>query len=1167
VPAAFQLFQQHARLYSSSSEVQNNHTNTPHSDRRHDRAGKQNQQLQQQLGLASDAAASLKGAVAGTWQDSFVQHKNRHAGRGNQQRQQQQQPGLLQNRRQQQQQRQQQLAAKLEAAAYNLPQAFKAAAAARSQGNTAEEQRCLQQAAADTLAQLSTASLDAVQALLYAYGTKRFVLQEQQLQQLLQHLAVNVDACTPRHAVAAVAAVQTAAEAAAAAAAAAGNSRQQVGTQQQQQVMLQRYHAQLQPLVVRSLQHVTEQLQQHPTSKHPAAAAAAVSSATLTYMLTMHERIGLLPLPQQEMQLLLQHATATADQYSLLQALRVLYHSKLSQLPLQSIQHQPLLDRALQLLLQNLQQQQQQQMSAGVDAATGPTNGSSIKAAAAVLHAFENAGVVIPQPALQQLAAHIAANASACEPRHAFRTIRSAAFAGLQLQQDQLQPLVACVLQQQTSDKQKARATLLGLLKAVSHMGVQLQQQQLEEVVSRLLALAPAGGMPTDEAAAVTKAVACMGMQLPRHLLRPLLRPLQRGVRQGDQLQLLPQLLTAVSRMGVELPEATEMAPLLKAAKLALKAEAQAAARVAAQAKHSRQQQQVKQREWLPAPLIADLVRSLQHTRAQFPTFFALPLTDAFLQQQPAAKDIAKYWTAFGAMDLAVDLRQATAILQQLLQPDQLRDLTSSEVGSILWGFASMGYSLEPGVLEVLVQQQLAQPKRFVAHSYTQTLWAITNMGASPRLGSDLHWLQQQRLAPVQPQMLQQLLQQIHNELASKASQQQQQHNSSHGSATCATAGPAAMYWQLSLAAWATAVCNAVSCQPQILQMCQLLAVPQAWQMLRMTELVQLSWVHMWLCRYQWSDAGGLATCLSQQQLADIKNARQRQVQHVVAAASQKGLSSSSSSKVEGSVFAQQQQQQQPDVALGDAADDMQAWCLGSEDEDSSSSSSRSSMGYLQQEQMLPKRQQQQQRQQPEGASVSQIELRDALQSLPCIASARLEALTDDSMFSIDVEAVTVDGQRLAVEFDGPYHYAQHVAFSNETRAPVAAATGEEPAAAAAAAAAAELNGLTEADSQAAAAAVRTARSAAAEANAVAQGLRSVPPLSIALPAAFKANNQDYSSIVLKRTALFRDAALQARGYIVVCVPFYQWASREPNVQRWQLQRLVDAALAAASSA
>ncbi|WIA21288.1 hypothetical protein OEZ85_000521 [Tetradesmus obliquus] len=163
--------------------------------------------------------------------------------------------------------------------------------------------------------------------------------------------------------------------------------------------------------------------------------------------------------------------------------------------------------------------------------------------------------------------------------------------------------------------------------------------------------------------------------------------------------------------MGVDLPYATGLAPLLKAAKAALQTEALAAASAADEAAGSssssssrtrsrphqqQEQQQQQQQERLSASMIADLVRALQHMRDQLPAIYALPLTDVFLQQQPSPKDIAKYLCGFGAMSLAVNMPQLTIMLQQLLQPEALQQLSSAEVGKILWGVASMGYSLQP---------------------------------------------------------------------------------------------------------------------------------------------------------------------------------------------------------------------------------------------------------------------------------------------------------------------------------------------------------------------------------------------------------------------------------------------------------------------------------------
>lgn len=129
-----------------------------------------------------------------------------------------------------------------------------------------------------------------------------------------------------------------------------------------------------------------------------------------------------------------------------------------------------------------------------------------------------------------------------------------------------------------------------------------------------------------------------------------------------------------------------------------------------------------------------------------------------------------------------------------------------------------------------------------------------------------------------------------------------------------------------------------------------------------------------------------------------------------------------------------------------------------------------------------------------------------------------LEAATADELFNLDILVETTAGQKLAVEYDGPYHYALRVPGS---------AAGLDAAAAAGAGGQGQQTSVAVQDCQGLAAG-------------------QVPQL------------------VHSRRVVFRNRALEARGYRVVCVPYFEWVQYQTKQQRQQyLRQLLARALRA----
>jgi len=420
---------------------------------------------------------------------------------------------------------------------------------------------------------------------------------------------------------------------------------------------------------------------------------------------------------------------------------------------------------------------------------------------------------------------------------------------------------------------------------------------------------------------------------------------------------------------------------------------------------------------------------------------------------------------------------------QQQQQQQAFSSMDAVDVGKFQWGVANMGYTLPPQALEQLVQQQLSQLRQRhinVVNSVAQTLWSVSSMGpwqldnrqqqqqqddlkeegtaAGPCPSS--HTALQQQALPDQLmlQLLEAMLQDSSSNLGGRhGSGTAEASKAAAGSAASAppspvmgaeeapwdspSSGEASSQWPLSLAVWCVAMCDARSCQQQVLQICSRLAEPWAWQHLRRLELGQLACVHLWLGgSYTWKDTGGLWQCFSKEQMLAILEAR-KQFMLATQVTSRRSLA------------------QKPD----------------------------------------PQQQASKGQQCQEGASTAQRKLFQLVRRSKGIASAELEAVTADGLFGIDILAKTVNGCSLAVEFDGPFHYSVAVKFAESTG------------------------------------------------NNSDTGSSSVD-----------CNRQQQQLLVLNRSTLFRNSALAARGYKVVCVPFYDWPDHKLPAERWlYLQRLL----------
>jgi hypothetical protein len=250
------------------------------------------------------------------------------------------------------------------------------------------------------------------------------------------------------------------------------------------------------------------------------------------------------------------------------------------------------------------------------------------------------------------------------------------------------------------------------------------------------------------------------------------------------------------------------------------------------------------------------------------------------------------------------------------------------------------------------------------------------------------------------------------------------------------------------------------------------------WAALRHAELMQLMMVHLWLCGdYLWSDSRGLAAVLAPEQLALLREAKlvppqqlQRQLQQAT----------SSSSSSAGGVSA-------PDdspTATGTAAPGL---ALGANSVQ---------------------------------ISLAQRAVWSSLQQVPGVLSAQLEASTADQLFTVDVLVKTDTGRQIAVEFDGPYHYA--IAVPSVAAAP----PGQEQ------------QQQQEEEEQEGGVGAYKDRFAVQHTSSIgeAQQQQQQQPLE--------------PRLVPVRRVLLRNKALAARGLEVLCVPYFEWSQHQSKPQR-----------------
>lgn len=510
------------------------------------------------------------------------------------------------------------------------------------------------------------------------------------------------------------------------------------------------------------------------------------------------------------------------------------------------------------------------------------------------------------------------------------------------------------------------------------------------------------------------------------------------------------------------------------------------------------------------------------------------------------------------------------------------------DIARFLWACAYMGYALQEPQLLPLLQQVAArlEPHR-ATFPVAQTLWALSHMGAIPApqqadstgSGSSpaTDAVSGLALALIQAAVQEQQQGQQHqargvtggSSAPGTASAEQQ----AAAGAAPAPADGAGMHSdntgrQLSIVCWGAAMCDLTAAMDSVLQLCAVLAQPKVFATLQHHELVQLGLVHLWLSGdYLWSDTHGLAAVMSKQQLERIHAAKVLQGQRVTA--SKQGLVSQLLSQTAAQPAApQEQRQQQQDVQAEQPLLQLlqqrqhDAYMPGRSRSDSSSdTSSSSSRRRLQQAEREQRRLQQQWEDEERqahaafaaaaaaapaavalgagrgvaagpdsqaaaadnrgGPSNAQRRLYLAVSELPEIRAAQLEVLTHDSMFPVDVHAVTHTGQACVFEFDGPFHYTRLVPLLAQPPASAGDGNGEL---------AVPVPG-------------RRHRGA---------------PRSVQHAWEAVATHQ------LREVAAthFRNKALAARGFVVVCVPYYDWCQMPSPRQRQEyIQRRLMAAL------
>lgn len=416
------------------------------------------------------------------------------------------------------------------------------------------------------------------------------------------------------------------------------------------------------------------------------------------------------------------------------------------------------------------------------------------------------------------------------------------------------------------------------------------------------------------------------------------------------------------------------------------------------------------QQQRLPPGLDGMTVNELASSGIYLPLNTADLLTDSFLDQQPSVQEVSGYLAALagttfwdkahdGSLELhkgRLNPRHMLAVQQQLQQQQQQLGLRASEVGNLLWSVTHMGYCLPGDLMIRLIQDLLDDAESATSYHVTQAMWAIS--AAAPTDGTGSTDQQQQQELAVEG-----LLQQLTSLLIKQYQTQKQQQRHQQ------------QCWQLSLAAWTIALCDAQSCKDLVFDIAVELSQPSAWQSLRASEHVQLLAAHQWLCDYQWTvdhdgvdGQSGLSKVFTADQMHQMVKSRQDQVadqseqgtKNLHAAFNQRPISRAAqvTQKQQGLPSWQDVVQFTPD-----------SWEMRPH------------------QQIIKQQQQQGSRQQHSMTSINQANLFVSVCRLPYIKSACLEKVTADGLFSIDIAAETKEGQQLAIEFDGPWHYKMQV--------------------------------------------------------------------------------------------------------------------------------------------
>jgi hypothetical protein len=795
---------------------------------------------------------------------------------------------------------------------------------------------------------------------------------------------------------------------------------------------------------------------------------------------------------------------------------------------------------------------------------------------AALLHCIELAGTAVPFTAMQQLLRHMDSSAQLYDVRTIMRVLRSASFVKLGAASSSSSRLQADKLLQriwqltEASHEPLRPSSVPQLLRCVSVL--QNKQQRLSDAlldnfVRHWLegcALNAADDSSSSsqlqvaqQAAMVIKAIHSLGMQLDAPALQQLLAPVQAMAQDS--------LVSSSSNSTVSAQGAVDAAawvqPLLLAAHhldrrgaLAEQQRAQSlqmASRtlqgLAAAAAGLNSSGGGGGGDALPAAIsgsIVEVTKSLSTVQRASPISKVPGLVDslagAMLGAHAPFGQLAAFLASLAGLNLSPSLGVmadlTAAACAQLQQQRRQRRQGEERVSWFLWASAAMGYSLGQAELQVLLQHKLSNLKAPATQHVAQALWALAHMGPNQQQQQQQQELWGSGLGSDVAELACRLLSRVLAEQRSAAA-------GSSSSAAAASSGSSSTWaeqgmgghvaWQLSVCAWAAAMCDLTASKNTVLQLCSFLARPKMWAALREAELGQVLFVHLWLSgHYQWSNSSGLASVLNPEQMQQLRAARLAQTQKAFPGHTHLGV---------------------PRVDLGRRYDellqlDLQQLQACSPNSSSSSSptgpTSSSSSGNS-----MPS---------PNGAAVSkgsalgtsvaQVGVWKAVKQVSGVQCAQLEAPTHDQLFNVDVLVQTTAGERIALEFDGPYHYAIVVP---------SAAAGEGG----------ESGSVAKQQQQQ----QQQQQQRAVKGRAAVREL-----LPTAMPQQQRQQQQQQQEeekeeeeqqqpqqglapqLVPVRRVLFRNKCLAARGMRVVCVPYFEWMNYTSKPRRRQyLQRLI----------